>query len=230
MKSNLVQLTGFAALFLLIGCGQKEAIKAQKNQIQNLQSELKVNTEKINAANEKIDQATKAHEQEIQTLKVDHQIELKELVAENKRAIESFSLQLNNLKSKISRLQSQHEGEADNASKPEPSVNNDIVPITEPDENLVFNPANSEGKRYILVEISLKRGDKSDNIFHKTVKDNAKELQAKTQELITKYDAAKLSQPETRQQINKTLHEDFQKTLGVKHPIEKVIISKWIIQ
>ena len=112
--------------------------------------------------------------------------------------------------------------EEDDPDKPEP-----IVPEG---EDIVINPADSEGRRYLLVEILLLREDEKDKGFPEAVAKLTKQLQAVTVDLLSSEDAQSLAQPATKQRLKAHLKLAYQDTLGTKHPIKTLVVSKWIMQ
>ena len=112
--------------------------------------------------------------------------------------------------------------EEDDPKKPEP--------IVAEGENIVINPAGSGGTRYLLVEIFLLRKDVEDKKFPAEIKKNAKLLEAVTVETLSAQSAQALSDPATKERLKHTLKLAYQEQLGSKHPIGKLIVSKWIMQ
>ncbi len=112
--------------------------------------------------------------------------------------------------------------EEDDPKKPEP--------IVAEGENIVINPAGSGGTRYLLVEIFLLRKDVGDKKFPAEIKKNAKLLEAVTVETLSAQSAQALSDPATKERLKHTLKLAYQEQLGSKHPIGKLIVSKWIMQ
>ncbi len=112
--------------------------------------------------------------------------------------------------------------EEDDPKKPEP--------IVAEGENIVINPAGSGGTRYLLVEIFLLRKDVEDKKFPAEIKKNAKLLEAVTVETLSAQSAQALSDPATKERLKHTLKLAYQEKLGSKHPIEELIVSKWIMQ
>ena len=117
-----------------------------------------------------------------------------------------------------------HSGEAeeDNPKKPEP-----IVPEG---EAIVINPAGSGGTRYLLVEIFLLRNDEKDIYFPKAISTNTKLLQAATVDWLSAENVESLADPATKEKFKAAMKKSYQETLGPKHPIKQLIVSKWIMQ
>ncbi len=117
-----------------------------------------------------------------------------------------------------------HSGEAeeDNPKKPEP-----IVPEG---EAIVINPAGSGGTRYLLVEIFLLRKDEKDIYFPKAISTNTKLLQAATVDWLSAENVESLADPATKEKFKAAMKKSYQETLGPKHPIKQLIVSKWIMQ
>ena len=112
--------------------------------------------------------------------------------------------------------------EEDDPEKPEP-----IVPEG---ESIVINPANSNGTRYLLVEIYLLRDNEKDTAFPKEVAKHTKMLQALTIDYLSAEDAQSLANPVTKERLKAQLKLAYQDKLGVGHPIKELIVSKWIMQ
>ena len=123
------------------------------------------------------------------------------------------------------------EGEGDGA---DPTAEEDDpekpVSIVSEGTDIVINPAGSEGRRYLLVEIFLLRKDEKDTGFPEAVEKKTKELQAATVDLLSNTDARSLAEPSTKERLKAQLKLAYQDTLGAKHKIEKLIVSKWIMQ
>lgn len=112
--------------------------------------------------------------------------------------------------------------EEDDPHKPEP-----IVPEG---ENIVINPANSNGTRYLLVEIYLLRDNEKDTAFPTEVAKHTKHLQALTVDYLSAEDAQSLANPVTKERLKAQLKLAYQDKLGQGHPIKELIVSKWIMQ
>ena len=110
----------------------------------------------------------------------------------------------------------------DNPKKPEP-----IVPEG---EAIVINPAGSGGTRYLLVEIFLLRKDEKDVYFPKAISTNTKLLQAATVDWLSAENVESLADPATKEKFKAAMKKSYQETLGPKHPIKQLIVSKWIMQ
>ena len=114
------------------------------------------------------------------------------------------------------------ETKEDNPKKPEP-----IVPEG---ESIVINPAGSGGTRYLLVEIFLLRKDEKDIYFPKAISTNTKLLQAATVDWLSAENVESLADPATKEKFKAAMKKSYQETLGPKHPIKQLIVSKWIMQ
>ena len=112
--------------------------------------------------------------------------------------------------------------EADDPEKPEP-----IVPEG---EDIVINPADSNGQRYLLVEILLLREEETDKGFPAAVAKHTKQLQAVTVDYLSKEDAQALTKPATKDRLKVQLKMAYKNVLGTKHPIKNLVVSKWIMQ
>jgi len=98
-------------------------------------------------------------------------------------------------------------------------------------EAIVVNPANSGGTRYLLVDIYLTRGDKKDKGFKTAIDSNSKKLQAVTMAKLSEHDVQELSNSNVRTRIKDELKLQYQRILGAKeHPIDELVITKWIMQ
>ena len=104
------------------------------------------------------------------------------------------------------------------------------VAIVPEGESIVVNPANSEGTRYILVEIFLVREEEKDTAFPKAVESKTKQLQAVTTDYLSAEDVQSLSNPATKERLKAQLKLAYQQQLGSTHPIKELIVSKWIMQ
>jgi flagellar basal body-associated protein FliL len=102
------------------------------------------------------------------------------------------------------------------------------VPIVGEGDFIVVNPAGST--RYLMVEILLIRKEAGDNGFPGVVKENRKLLQAKVINVLSAMSAEELAEPSIRNRMPNQLKGLFQSILGTSHPIESVIISKWVMQ
>ena len=110
----------------------------------------------------------------------------------------------------------------DDPHKPEP-----IVPEG---ETIVINPANSNGTRYLLVEIYLLRDNEKDTAFPKEVAKHTKQRQALTVDYLSAEDAQSLANPVTKERLKAQLKLAYEDKLGRGHPIKELIVSKWIMQ
>ena len=124
------------------------------------------------------------------------------------------------------------EDDADETADPtaEPDDPTKPVAIVPEGESIVVNPANSEGTRYILVEIFLVREEEKDTAFPKAVESKTKQLQAVTTDYLSAEDVQSLSNPATKERLKAQLKLAYQQQLGSTHPIKELIVSKWIMQ
>ena len=102
------------------------------------------------------------------------------------------------------------------------------VPIVEEGEFIVVNPAGST--RYLMVEILLIRKNPLDVAFPDAVKDNRKRLEEQVSKVLSAMTAEEMAKPSTRNGMPNQLKKLFQTILGSSHPIDKVIIPKWVMQ
>ncbi|MFM1555084.1 MAG: flagellar basal body-associated FliL family protein, partial [Limisphaerales bacterium] len=102
------------------------------------------------------------------------------------------------------------------------------VPIVEEGEFIVVNPAGST--RYLMVEILLIRKNSDDNGFPTAVKENRKRLEAQVSNILSALSAEDMSEPSVRNGMPNQLKGLFQAILGTSHPIQSVIIPKWVMQ
>ena len=124
------------------------------------------------------------------------------------------------------------EDDADETADPaaEPDDPTKPVPIVPEGESIVVNPANSDGTRYILVEVYLEREDEKDTGFTKAVEKKTVQLQAVTVDYLSVEDVQSLSNPVTKERLKFRLKEAYEKKLGDTHPIKEVTFKKWIMQ
>jgi flagellar basal body-associated protein FliL len=118
-------------------------------------------------------------------------------------------------------------GEGGGASKTETKPGTP-VPIVEEGEFIVVNPAGST--RYLMVEILLIRKNSDDNGFPTAVKENRKRLEAQVSNILSALSAEDMSEPSVRNGMPNQLKGLFQAILGTSHPIQSVIIPKWVMQ
>jgi len=104
------------------------------------------------------------------------------------------------------------------------------IPIVGEDENIIVNPAGSGGTRYLLVEIFLVRDDDKDAGFKPAIEAKSKELQDVTINTLRRYNAEDLSDPVIQDTIKDRLKALYQAIIGADHPIEKLVVPKWIMQ
>ena len=97
-------------------------------------------------------------------------------------------------------------------------------------ESIVINPANSGGTRYLLVDIYLVRKNAEDKTFKGAIDANSKKLQSLTMDKLSERDIQELSNPSVRKQIENDLKNQYQRVLGTQHPIEEIVVTKWIMQ
>jgi flagellar basal body-associated protein FliL len=102
------------------------------------------------------------------------------------------------------------------------------VPIVEEGEFIVVNPAGST--RYLMVEILLIRKKDDDNGFPGVVKENRKRLEAQVSNILSALSAEDMSEPSVRNGMPNQLKGLFQPIIGSSHPIDEVIIAKWVMQ
>ena len=120
------------------------------------------------------------------------------------------------------------EGEVDpNAVEDDPEK---PEPIVQDGEDIVINPAGSEGKRYLLVEIFLLREEEKDTGFPAEVAKKTTELRAVTLDFLSRENAQSLADPVQKDRLTAQLKLAYQEKLGNKHPIRKLLVSKWIMQ
>ena len=118
-------------------------------------------------------------------------------------------------------------GEGGGASKTETKAGTP-VPIVEEGEFIVVNPAGST--RYLMVEILLIRKNADDNGFPEAVKANRKRLEALVSGTLSAMTAEEMAEPSSRTGMPNILKSLFQSILGTSHPIQSVIIPKWVMQ
>ena len=97
-------------------------------------------------------------------------------------------------------------------------------------EAIVVNPANSNGTRYLLVDIYLTRGNPKDKAFKGAIDAKSKILQSLTMDKLSERDIQELANPSVRKQIENDLKNQYQRVLGTQHPIEEIVVTKWIMQ
>ena len=84
--------------------------------------------------------------------------------------------------------------------------------------------------RYLLVEIFLVRDDDKDAGFKPAVEAKSKELQDVTINTLRRYNAEDLSDPVIQDTIKDRLKALYQAIIGADHPIDKMVVPKWIMQ
>lgn len=104
------------------------------------------------------------------------------------------------------------------------------IPIVGEDESIIVNPAGSGGTRYLLVEIFLVRDDDKDIGFKPAIEAKSKELQDVTINTLRRYNAEDLSDPVIQDTIKDRLKALYQAIIGADHPIDKLVVPKWIMQ
>lgn len=104
------------------------------------------------------------------------------------------------------------------------------IPIVGEDENIIVNPAGSGGTRYLLVEIFLVRKEDKDTGFKPAIEAKSKELQDVTINTLRRYNAEDLSDPVIQDTIKDRLKALYQAIIGANHPIDKLVVPKWIMQ
>ena len=200
MKTTLLILMAVA----LVGCGESKEEKLSEETLKNPQQLQKLNAE----------------------------MKIKELERENE-----------NLRAKVASLQIQiatlphpvivhaEEGahaEESGGNRKTATKRETPVPIVKEGEFIVVNPAGST--RYLLVEILLIRKNAFDNEFPYAVKDNRKRLEEQVSKVLSAMTAEEMAKPSTRNGMPNQLKKLFQTILGSSHPIDKVIIPKWVMQ
>ena len=81
-----------------------------------------------------------------------------------------------------------------------------------------------------MVEIYLLRGKAGDNAFPEVVKKKRKQLQAVVNSELSSMSVTKLSDSTTKGTMVNEFKNLFEGILGKAHPIDSVIISKWVMQ
>lgn len=111
------------------------------------------------------------------------------------------------------------------------------VPIVSSDSGgptaVTVNPKGTSGKRYLVAEIYVKRQAANDTTFKSRVEKKTKQLQEITTRELESYTIEELQKPGTKNMIQGKLLADFNRELsaqGHSSPVEKIIISKWIMQ
>jgi flagellar basal body-associated protein FliL len=104
------------------------------------------------------------------------------------------------------------------------------IPIVEDGDNIVVNPSGSNGTRYLMVEIFLTRGKKSDTGFRKAIMSHTKKLKKITMDKLASLDTQQCTDPSIRPRIVYQLKSAYQEVLGSGHPIEELILATWVMQ
>ena len=104
------------------------------------------------------------------------------------------------------------------------------IPIVEDGDNIVINPAGSNGTRYLLVEIFLTRGKESDTGFRKAIESHTKKLKKITMDKLASLDVQQCTDPSIRPRIVYQLKASYQEVLGSGHPIDELILATWVMQ
>ena len=121
---------------------------------------------------------------------------------------------------------------ADDPSKKDESKG--AISIVGEGESIVVNPANSNGTRYLLVDIYLVRASEKDKEFKAEVERNSKELQALTMDELSSLEIKNLSDPSVKTLVKDRLRKQYETVLEPfapgKNRIGKLIISRWIMQ
>ena len=134
---------------------------------------------------------------------------------------------------------SDHEGEGKHGDEEEeePAEDNSKgeIPIVEEGDNIVTNVAGSNGTRYLMVEIFLKRGRKDDKLFRDHIKANSKKFKKIVIDRISVLDMQECGDPSVRSRIMAQLQSAFQIVLDDsygqgKHPIKELILATWVMQ
>jgi hypothetical protein len=81
-----------------------------------------------------------------------------------------------------------------------------------------------------MVEILLIRKNADDNGFPGVVKENRKRLEAQVSNVLSALSAEEAAELSVRNGMPNQLKKLFQTILGSSHPIDKVIIPKWVMQ
>ena len=164
------------------------------------------------------------------------------MALENEVKKAKLELELNQLKKQNEDLKNQlaareevnqeETKKADKGDEKKPKVDESAgeIPIVEDGDNIVINPAGSNGTRYLLVEIYLIRGDKEDYSFKQTIMANSKKLKKIVVDKISGLDVQQCQDPSIRPRIVYQLKTAFQQVLGEKHPIKEVIMPTWVMQ
>ena len=121
-----------------------------------------------------------------------------------------------------------HGGEADDKATVDDSAGE--IPIVEDGDNIVVNPSGSNGTRYLMVEIFLTRGKKSDTGFRKAIMSHTKKLKKITMDKLASLDTQQCTDPSIRPRIVYQLKSAYQEVLGSGHPIEELILATWVMQ
>lgn len=114
--------------------------------------------------------------------------------------------------------------------KPKTDESQGEIPIVEEGDNIVINPAGSNGTRYLLVEIYLIRASESDFGFKQAIMANSKKLKKIVVDKISGLDVQQCNDPSIRPRIVYQLKIAFQKVLGEDHPIKELIMPTWVMQ
>jgi len=104
------------------------------------------------------------------------------------------------------------------------------ISIVADDDNIVINPAGSNGTRYLLVEIYLTRGNNSDKGFRAAIEAHTKMLKKITMDKLSSLDVQQCTDPSIRPRIMYQLKAAYQERLGSGHPIKDLILATWVMQ
>jgi flagellar basal body-associated protein FliL len=122
-----------------------------------------------------------------------------------------------------------HGKEEDKAGKGADTSGGEISIVAD-DDNIVINPAGSNGTRYLLVEIYLTRGNDSDKGFRAAIEAHTKMLKKITMDKLSSLDVQQCTDPSIRPRIMYQLKAAYQERLGSGHPIKDLILATWVMQ
>lgn len=132
---------------------------------------------------------------------------------------------------------SHEEDQEHEADEEEPTEDNSKgeIPIVEEGDNIVTNVAGSNGTRYLMVEIFLKRARKDDKLFRDHITENSKKFKKIVIDRISVLDMQECGDPSVRSRIMAQLQSAFQIVLDDsygqgKHPIKELILATWVMQ
>lgn len=122
------------------------------------------------------------------------------------------------------------DGKADDKAGKGADTSGGEIPIVEDGDNIVINPAGSNGTRYLLVEIYLTRGNDSDIGFRPAIEAHTKKLKKITMDKLASLDVQQCTDPSIRPRIVYQLKTAYQEVLGSSHPIKELILATWVMQ